>query len=107
VVGSFERIADRKIREAMEQGVFDSLPNQGQPLDLEDYFKVPPELRLAYSVLKSAGCLPEQVELLNAIAGLERQIQEAPDETQRAALRKTLAARRVQLDVSLERLRRR
>ena len=43
----FDKIAERTIREAMLEGKFDRLPNRGQPLDLEDYFKVPEEWRAA------------------------------------------------------------
>jgi len=66
----FDRIAELKIREAIAEGKFDRLPNAGQPLDLEEYFQTPAEWRLAYSVLKSAKCLPAEVELLNEIAGI-------------------------------------
>jgi Domain of unknown function (DUF1992) len=75
----FDRIADLKIREAIAEGKFDRLPNAGQPLDLDEYFQTPAEWRLAYSMLKSAKCLPEEVELLNEIARLERAAEGAPD----------------------------
>jgi hypothetical protein len=67
-----DRIAELKIREALAKGKFDNLPNAGQPIDLDGYFQTPAEWRLAYSILKSAKCLPEEVELLNEIASLER-----------------------------------
>ncbi|MGC8938442.1 MAG: DnaJ family domain-containing protein, partial [Thermodesulfovibrio sp.] len=44
----FEKIAEEKIREAMQQGIFDNLPNKGKPLELEDFSWVPEDLRLAY-----------------------------------------------------------
>lgn len=31
----------------MEQGVFDNLPGAGKPLDLEEYFAIPEEMRMA------------------------------------------------------------
>ena len=64
---SFNRIAENRIREAMEQGEFDNLPGAGQPLSLEEYFSTPEDLRMAYSVLKNANCRPLEVELLNEI----------------------------------------
>ena len=67
---SFERIAEARIRELIESGALDDLPNRGQRLDFEDYFRLPVELRMAFSVLKSAGCVPEEVSLLNEIARL-------------------------------------
>ncbi len=76
---AFERVAELRIREAMAEGKFDNLPGRGQPIDLEDYFRTPVELRLAHSVLKSANCLPEEVELMNEAARLERSLSKATD----------------------------
>lgn len=103
----FDRIADRRIREAMQEGEFDNLPNRGKPVDLDEYFKWPADIRMAYSVLKSAGCVPEEVELLNEIAALERTLAAAQREDERAQLCKTIALRRTQLEVALERAKRR
>ena len=101
---AWERIAENRIREAMQDGVFDNLPGAGKPIDLEGYFELPEHLRVAYSILKSANCLPAEVELLNEIAALERQLSIAPDD-QRSAIRRTLGDRRTQLAVVLERSR--
>jgi hypothetical protein len=100
---SFNRIAENRIREAMEQGEFDDLPGAGQPLSLEEYFSMPEDLRMAYSVLKSANCRPHEVELLNEIARLEKAIAAAPDEPASAPLRRDLAHRRTELAILLER----
>lgn len=102
---AFERIAENKIREAMLQGEFDNLPGAGQPLDLDEYFRLPEHLRLAFSILKSANCVPAEVELLNEIARLERDVSEAPVE-HAPAIRRALTSRRTQLAVVLERARR-
>ena len=102
---AFERIAENKIREAMRLGEFDNLPGAGQPLDLDGYFELPEHLRLAFSILKSANCLPAEVELLNEIARLEQQLSQAPVE-HTAAIRRALTDRRTQLAVVLERARR-
>ena len=39
------------MRQSIERGEFDNLPNAGQPIDLEEYFAWPEEVRVAYSVL--------------------------------------------------------
>src|SRR5512140_1836634 len=101
----WERIAENRIREAMQQGEFDNLPGAGKPIDLEGYFKLPEHLRLAFSILKSANCVPAEVELLNDVATLEQQLAAAPDEG-KPAIRRALADRRTQLAVVLERARR-
>jgi hypothetical protein len=100
---SFNRIADNRIREAMEQGEFDNLPGAGQPLNLEDYFNTPEDLRMAYSVLKNANCRPAEVELLHEIARLEQQVAVAPDAATREPLQRALANRRTEFAILLER----
>jgi hypothetical protein len=101
----FDRLADRRIREAMSEGKFDHLPKKGA-IDLEQYFKLPAELRMAYSILKSAGCVPEEVELLRDIDRLERAIEAEPDQARRGALLREAADVRMKLDLALERARR-
>ena len=68
----FEKVAERKIREAMERGEFDRVEGKGRPLQFEDDSFIPPDLRMAYKVLKNAGFLPP--ELL-----AEKEIHEAED----------------------------
>ena len=103
---AFERIAEQRIRQAMKDGDFDKLPNAGRPLDLDEYFKWPESIRMAYSILKSANCVPEEIELLNEIVRLERSLASAHDEATRDSVRKALADRRTELAVRLERARR-
>jgi hypothetical protein len=102
----FDRIAERAIAEAMREGRFDNLPNAGQPLDLEDYFKAPEDMRAAYGVLKSANILPEEVELLNEIGRLDRAMASESDPSQRETLRHKLETLRLHLAVRLEQKRR-
>jgi DnaJ homologue, subfamily C, member 28, conserved domain len=104
---AFERIAEARIREAQKEGKFDRLPGSGSPLDFEEYFKLPVELRLAYSVLKSANCLPEEVTLLNDIAALERELEATTERDARHAVRKKIDHLRLRLSLALEAARRR
>jgi Domain of unknown function (DUF1992) len=99
---SFERIAQNRIKEAMERGEFDNLPGAGKPLDLEDYFSTPEDLRMAYSILKSANCVPAEVELINEVARLERAVAETSDPATRESLRRVLALRRTEAAIALE-----
>lgn len=99
----FSRIAENRIREAMEQGLFDNLEGAGRPLDLEEYFSMPEDLRMAYSILKSAHCVPAEVELLNEVSRLERTIAQTAEPAARASLQASLATRQMQLRMSFER----
>lgn len=65
-----EIIAERKIEEAMEQGAFDNLPGAGKPLPLDEEWFVPPEMRPAIRLLKSAGVLPDWLERAREIERL-------------------------------------
>jgi hypothetical protein len=102
---AWERIAENRIRDAMQAGEFDSLPGAGKPIDLDGYFKLPEHLRVAFSILKSANCVPAEVELLNEIAAFGRQLSTAPED-QQPAIRRALGDRRTRLAVVLERARR-
>ncbi len=67
----FEKIVEQRIQQAMRDGVFDNLPGAGKPLVLEDDRHVPEDLRLSYKILKNAGCLPPEIELLKEIRQTE------------------------------------
>ena len=61
-----EKIAERRIVEAMEHGEFDNLPGAGRPLNLDDDAGIPESLRMAYRVMKNAGVLPPEIDLRRA-----------------------------------------
>lgn len=77
------RIAENRILEAMEAGLFNDLPGKGKPLKLEDDSQIPPELRLAYKVLKMADCLPPELELHKEILQLKDLLAALPDEAEK------------------------
>jgi len=78
-----ERKVEEKIRQAQQEGAFDSLPGSGKPLVLEDESSVPSELRLAYKMLKIANCLPPELELHKEIVNLKDLLRSVEDETER------------------------
>ena len=63
VLAALERVAEKRINEAIQRGEFDNLPGSGEPLNLEDDRQIPDDLRLAYKVLRNADCLPPELEL--------------------------------------------
>ncbi|MDZ7374772.1 MAG: DUF1992 domain-containing protein [candidate division KSB1 bacterium] len=64
---AIEWIAEQRIREAIEQGKLDNLPGSGKPIRLEVDSHLPPELRLAYTILRNAGFVPPIIELRRRI----------------------------------------
>jgi hypothetical protein len=65
-----EILAEERIREAIARGEFDNLPGAGKPLHLEDDAMVREDLRIAYKILKNAGCIPPELELRKEILTL-------------------------------------
>ena len=68
---AFDKIAEKKIREAIDNGEFDDLPGKGKPLQLEDDRHLPQDIRLAHKILKNADCLPPELELRKEIFTIE------------------------------------
>jgi hypothetical protein len=99
----FDRIAETRIREAIEQGEFDDIAGAGKPLNLDEYFSAPPELRMAFSILKNANCVPVEVELLTEVSRLQQAIAAASDLTEKQLLQRTLVDRQTELAILLER----
>jgi hypothetical protein len=99
----FSRVAENRIREAIAQGEFDNLPGAGKPLNLEEYFSTPEDLRMAFSILKNANCTPAEVELLKEISCLEHTLADTSDASARQDLQRTLAHRKTELAIALER----
>jgi hypothetical protein len=102
----FERIAEQRLRQAIEDGLLDDLPNRGDPIDLDEYFATPEHARVAYSILKSANCLPENVELRNEIAALRRRLADTPLPENRQAIERQLEDLTLRLELLRERDRR-
>ena len=67
----FQKIAERRILQAIREGAFDDLPGAGKPLKLEDDSHLPEDLRIAYKILKNAGYVPREVALRKEIAKAE------------------------------------
>jgi ribosomal protein L39E len=66
-MNSFERIAEEKIRQAMQEGKFDALSGRGKPLTLEEDALVPEDQRLAQHVLHAQGFIPAWMEARHEI----------------------------------------
>jgi len=89
-MGIMETIAENRIRAAQEEGFFDNLPGKGKPLNLDDDIGVPEDLRLAFKILKNAGCIPIEVELSRQVHSVHQLLKAAIDESSRKELRREL-----------------
>lgn len=53
-------VAEQKIEEAIAEGAFDKLPGSGKPLVFDDLSHLPPDMRMAYTILKNSGFLENE-----------------------------------------------
>jgi hypothetical protein len=104
---SIESAIEQIIREGMARGEFDNLKGRGKPLNLDDYFNTPEDMRMGFSMLKSNDFVPEEVEIMNEIAALKEQIDAAQNEEERAALSAKYSERKLKLSLLLDVRRRR
>ena len=102
---SFHRNADERIKEAIAGGEFDNLPGKGRPLDLDAYFATPEDLRMAYSLLKNADIVPEEMELLKQIEGLKKSLDSCTSQIEKKAIQRQLSEKITNFNMRLERYR--
>lgn len=99
-----EIMAERKIREAMERGEFANLPGAGKPLRLDDDSMIPEDLRIAYKILRNAGCIPPELELRKEIITLRDLLRTVEDEGARRDAMRELNYRLLKLGVMKKRM---
>ena len=83
IMDAFTKIAEQRIKDAIDNGVFDNLSGSGKPISLEDESWIPEDLRLAYRILKNNGFLPPELELRNDIINLRRFVETIDDDKER------------------------
>lgn len=98
-----ERIAEEKIREAVERGDMDRLPGFGKPLQLEDLSRVPEELRAGYLLLKNAGVLPEEMQLKKELTTLKGLIDLCNEGEEKKRLTKEWTEKKLRFHLLMER----
>ena len=104
-----ELIAETEIRAALARGEQNSealRDLKGKPIDLDAYFATPPELRMAFSMLKGAEVVPQELEMLKEIRRLENEAVSAADENTRSALRLKISELSAVYDMKMQAYRR-
>ena len=97
---------DKLIEEWLAENECEELPGKGKPLNLDEYFSWPEDLRLGYSILKNSGYVPEEVEQLREIKRLEEELRTCADANLRMRMERRLREKQVQLSLRLEQSRR-
>ena len=98
----------RALRASAVRGELEAAPSGGKPLDFGDgYEQTPPELRMGFKILKDAGIVPPEVEMLRALAGLRSELKAAVgDAVRERSLRGRIAAMQLAIDLRRDALRR-
>ena len=99
----FDELAERRIRDALEAGLFRDLPGAGRPLELDDLTGVPDELRAGYLLLKSANVLPDEMELKRELVKLGDLVSACHDDGELRELARRRHAAALRLSVLMER----
>jgi hypothetical protein len=95
----------RSLAESEANGELRSASNFGKPLDFGDgYAETPEELRMGYKILKDAGFVPPEVELMREIEALTRTIDSTADAQVVFQMKAQLAHMRQKLAMCMERL---
>lgn len=86
-------------------GRVDNLSGKGKPLDLNDYFATPEDVRMGFSILKANDFAPEEVELMKEITALRERITSVGSLPEAATLRKEFRDKTLTLALLLEKRR--
>lgn len=103
---AFNKFVEDQIQKGMSEGLFSNLKGAGAPVDLDEYFNTPEDLRMAYSLLKNGNIIPPEVEILKDIGELKEQIKSCDDAAKKQVLRKRLDEKTLSLNLTLERYKR-
>lgn len=96
------KIAEQKIREAMERGEFDNLPFHGVRIVPEDLSGVPEGLRMGYKVMKNAGVLPQEMQLKKEMVSLQQLLDACEDDVEKKRLQNKLNAKAIRFNMLME-----
>ena len=96
------KIAEQKIREAIERGELDNLPFHGVPIIPEDLSGVPESLRMGYKIMKNAGILPPEMQLKKEMVSLQDLLAACEDDYEKKRLQRQLNAKLMRFNMMME-----
>lgn len=104
---TFEEQIARSVRESLESGELQSAKGWGRPLEFGDgYDQTPEEFRMGFKILKDAGFVPPEVEMLGQLnAARERFSKLPPDSPEAFALQKEISDLSLRVTIRFEHMR--
>ncbi|WP_199153891.1 DUF1992 domain-containing protein [Chromobacterium sp. ASV23] len=105
--GDLDQIIAAAIRASEQSGELQRAKGWGKPLELDEtYAATSAELRMPYKILKDAGCVPAEVEMMKALAALRAELAELePDSAACQAKRRQVQQLALKVALQMERLR--
>lgn len=98
-----DRIAERKLEEAVARGLLDDYPGKGEPLELEDLSHLGDDIRASYVLLKGHGFVSEELELHKELVRIDTLLAACTEDGARERLRSSRTSAAVRLSLLLER----
>ena len=96
---SLHRIAEKKIEQAVKEGLGRNLPHwKNKPLPPDPFRNVPSDRRMAYRVLKLGGYVPEEIVIQREINQIEEFLRNCSDTKERVAQLKRIDFLKFKLD---------
>ena len=94
------------VQKVEKTGEMRNVPGFGEPFDFKDGFlETPSELRMAYKILKNAGYVPAEVEMVQRLATLREQLDATRGEAEQRELRIKIAELQQKVAMMLEAMR--
>ena len=96
----------RKLREAELNGELRSAKGYGRPLTTnEGWDQTPDELRMPFKILKDAGVVPPEIELMKQRASLREKLSACTEPAEADQIKRELSALELSISLRLESLR--
>jgi len=105
-VSAVDDIIKQWVQRAERSGEIRKLPGFGEPFQFEDGFmETPAELRMAHKILKNAGYVPAEIEMLQRLAALRDQLKVDEDPVRQSELKSKIADLEQKVAIMLDALR--
>jgi hypothetical protein len=98
----YDRIVEDRILEAIRNGEFDNLPQEGKPINLDYWASLPEGIRAGYMLLRNAGFIPEEVQLLKEIDELSDQLANSCNQDKKISISKKLEETKLKFNLIME-----
>ncbi len=94
------------VQKVEQTGELKAIPGFGEPFKFDDgYLETPTELRMAYKMLKDAGYVPAEIEMVQRLAALREQLDATQGEKQQRELKTKIAELQQKVSMMLEAMR--